>query len=338
MKINKKELLEALEIVKPALANKETDISQSTSFAFLDGHVVTYNDEISLSHPLKNAPVTGAVKAEELYQLLSKTKKDEIEVDVQEKEIQFRSGRSKAGLVLQAEVTMPLENVKERSDWVKLPENIHSDFLFAAQTCSKEMARPVLTCVHINPEGYIESSDGYSISRIERKVDIDTPVLIPASSVREAAKIKPINIALGDGWVHFQAATGTVLSCRVFEDKYPAIGHLMEVEGLELTFPKNTLEVLERAAVFAKRDHYVEESIAVKLMPKRMFIRSESDSGWFEEALNLKYDGEPREFSVTPYLLKRMVSSTQNSILADRNIKFAHDNWEYVAMLQAEEE
>ncbi len=338
MKINKKQLLEALEIVKPALANKETDISQATSFAFLDGHVVTYNDEISLSHPLSNAPVTGAVKAEELYQLLSKTKKDEIDVDVQENEIQFRSGRGKAGLTLQAEVTMPLENVKERSDWVELPENIHNDFLFATQTCSKEMSRPVLTCIHINPEGYIESSDGYSISRIKRKVNVDAPILIPASSAREAAKIKPVNIALGDGWVHFQAATGTVLSCRVFEDQFPPIDNFMKVEGMNLTLPKTTADVLDMAAVFAKRDHFLEEAVKVKLSRKRISFKSESDSGWYEEEINIKYDGGTMEFAITPYLLKRIISSTRDCVLTERNIKFAHDNWEYVAMLQAKDE
>ena len=52
MKTNKTKLQTALEIVKPGLANKEI-IEQSTSFAFLKGKVVTYNDEVSISHPLK---------------------------------------------------------------------------------------------------------------------------------------------------------------------------------------------------------------------------------------------------------------------------------------------
>ena len=48
MKINKKELQEALERVKPGLASREL-IEQSTSFAFMRDRVVTYNDEISIS-------------------------------------------------------------------------------------------------------------------------------------------------------------------------------------------------------------------------------------------------------------------------------------------------
>ena len=71
MKINKVELQEALEKVKPGLASREL-IEQSTSFAFMGDRVVTYNDEISISHPVKNLDVTGAVKAQTLYAFLNK--------------------------------------------------------------------------------------------------------------------------------------------------------------------------------------------------------------------------------------------------------------------------
>jgi hypothetical protein len=52
MKIQKTNLIQALEKVRPGLSAKEA-ILQSTSFAFLNGCVVTYNDEISLSHPVE---------------------------------------------------------------------------------------------------------------------------------------------------------------------------------------------------------------------------------------------------------------------------------------------
>ena len=76
MKIATSKIKEALAIVKPALANKEI-LEQTTSFAFLNGRVVTYNDEISISHPFES-DFEGAVKAEELYGLLSRTTKEEV--------------------------------------------------------------------------------------------------------------------------------------------------------------------------------------------------------------------------------------------------------------------
>ena len=52
MKINRKELLDTLSIVSPGVSNKEMAIEQATTFAFLKDRVVTYNDEISISHPI----------------------------------------------------------------------------------------------------------------------------------------------------------------------------------------------------------------------------------------------------------------------------------------------
>ena len=66
--IKRAELKEALETVKPGLASKEI-IEQSTSFAFMGDKVVTYNNKISMSHPVKGLDITGAVKADEMYQL-----------------------------------------------------------------------------------------------------------------------------------------------------------------------------------------------------------------------------------------------------------------------------
>ena len=48
------------------LANREL-IEQSTSFAFMKNLVVTYNDEISITHPVEGLNLTGAIKADEFY-------------------------------------------------------------------------------------------------------------------------------------------------------------------------------------------------------------------------------------------------------------------------------
>ena len=61
--MQKQELITALEKVKPGLASKDL-IEQSTSFAFINGKVITYNDEISISHPVKDLKIEGAVQAE----------------------------------------------------------------------------------------------------------------------------------------------------------------------------------------------------------------------------------------------------------------------------------
>ena len=152
--MNKTDLQNALEIVKPGLANKEM-IEQSTSFAFIDGRVVTYNDEISLSHPVEGLEIEGAIQAEQLYKLLSKIKQDEIEVTTENAEIIFQAGKMKAGLTLQQEIKLPLDEISKPGKWKTLPDDFVKYIRMAMQVCSQDMSRPVLTCVHVNEDGRI---------------------------------------------------------------------------------------------------------------------------------------------------------------------------------------
>src|SRR5690554_5571655 len=121
LQVKKAELQAALEKVKPGLADREL-IEQATSFAFMNGRVVTYNDEISISHPVQDLDVEGAIKAEALYSFLNRVKQDIITIDVDDNQVKIKAGRSKAGLVLEKEVKLPVEEVGEIGKWMPLPE------------------------------------------------------------------------------------------------------------------------------------------------------------------------------------------------------------------------
>ena len=333
MKINKIELQKALEIVKPGLANKEI-IEQSTAFAFIKGRVVTYNDEISLSHPIKGLEVEGAIQATELYQLLGKLKSEEVEIEVKGSEILLSSGRSKAGLTLQQEIKLPLKEIGEQGKWKPLPENFLKHLGFAMTSCSRDMSRPVLTCININGN-HIEASDGYRITRCE--LEEEMPVkgfLLPATSAVELHKLKPVQVAEGDGWMHFQTEVGTVMSCRIFEDEFPNINSHLEVEGVQITLPRVMNEIMDRAEVFAKRDYMLDESIEITLENKHIRITAKSDTGWFEEEMPIRYEDSPVSFSIAPYLLKGILEETLVGVLSENRLRFEGEGWIYVTVLK----
>lgn len=336
MKVNKTELQQALEIVKPGLANKEL-IEQSTSFAFTNGRVITYNDEISISHPITGMELEGAIKADKLYALLGKIKKEEIELTVEENEILITSGRSKAGLALQSEIKLPLdeEEVTQHGKWKALPVNFIKFMAFAVSSCTKSSSDPILTCVHVNKEGYIEASDSYRITRCElgEEMPIDT-FLIPATSTLDMLRLKPTKIAEGKGWVHFKTDMGTIISCRIYEDEFPDTNPILKVKGVQLILPQSITSVLDRASIFAKRDHSLDESITVSLENKRLKISAKAETEWFEEEVNVKYEGDPISFEVTPYLLKTILLETQACIYSSRKLKFEGEGWVYIAMLR----
>ena len=338
MKLNKTELQRALEIVKPGLANKEM-IEHSTSFAFINGKVITYNDEISLSHPVPGLEIEGAVQATELYQLLSKLKKDDIEITVEGGQIILKSSsRSRAGLTLQQDIKLPLEEIGDVGKWKTLPEDFSRQVDFATGSCSRDMSKPVLTCVHVNKDGRIESSDGFCISRskMEKAMPVKT-FLLPASSAVQLGRLIPTKIAEGTGWIHFKTDEGTVMSCRIFEDEFPDIDAFLVVEGITVTFPKTIVDALDKASVFSKRDHFLDEHVTVVLQDNRIQVKSKSLTGWFEEELNMKYSDAPLSFDITPYLLRGILEETLTCVVCEDRLKFEGADWEYVTTLKSNE-
>lgn len=332
--MNREDILNALEIVKPGLASKE-HIEQSTSFAFKDGKVITFNDEISVSHPVEGLEqIEGAIKADEFYQILAKLKSDVIEIEVDGPEIKLKSGRAKAGLVLQEKIRMPLEAIGEKSEWKKAPEGLMKALKFVSFACSSDMSRPIITCVNARNDGTLEASDSYRI--ITYKLGENIPVstfLLPASTIRRLNNCNPTFIAEGHGWVHFKTDAGTEYSCRTFfGDTFPDVAKFMDVEGENFELPRSVEEVLDKASIFSNTTDNNE--VIVTIRPKKMVIRGQSDVGWFEEEMNLKYKGAEKQFTIRPELLKDVSKMLNQCILGENAIKFIGDDWEYIGVLE----
>jgi hypothetical protein len=334
MIINKKQLQDALEIVKPGLANKEL-IEQSTSFAFIKGRVVTYNDEISISHPVTGLELEGAIEAENLYKFLSKIKTDELDLTINGNEVLLTSGKAKAGLILQSEIKLPLKETSDKKDWKSLPEKFVKQLNFSMIAFTRGISRGVLICAHVNKTGFIESSDGYRVIHCELGEQMPTETfLIPVSSATEMIRLNPTQVAEGKGWIHFKTEEGTVMSCRLFsEDEFPDSSTFIAIKGTRLVLPEMTSEVLERAMVFSKRDHLIEESVDITIKNNRLKIEAKSDTGWFEEEINFRSE-HTLTFSITPYLLVNILEQTRECELTEDKIKFQGEDWIYISRLR----
>ncbi len=334
MQISKSKLQSALEQVKPGLADKG-GIEQATSFCFLKDRVVTYNDSISISAPVEGLELTGAIEAEHLYKFLSKIKKDEIELEVKGNELVLTTGKAKAGLTIQAEITLPLdEELSKKGKWKDIPENFNKFLGFAMTSCSRDMTKPVLTCVHVN-KTTLEASDGYRITKTTLKDEMPLNMfLLPSTSALEVVKLQPVKISEGKGWVHFKTEEDVILSCWSVEGEFPVIDPHLVVEGVKITLPNSIEEVLDRAMIFAKRGKVLSESIDISIEKHKLKISAKSEEGWFEETLNLKYEDKAVNFQITPYLLKGILSETQECVLGSNKLKFQGEGWEYITLLR----
>lgn len=336
MKINKTELQTALELIKPGLANKEM-IEQSTSFVFTKGKIVTYNDLISISHPVKGLEnLEGAIQAEELYHLVSRMKSEEVEIIQEGSELIFSAGRVKAGISLQAEIKLPLDSLNPPNKWKDLPDEFLLLIRMAIGVCSKDMSNPSLTGIHVADTGIIESTDRYKIIRGTMKKGLGIPsFILGASSAKEVLKLKVIKIAESIGWIHFKTEENTVLSCRTINASFPDLTPFLSPNrGIKVGFPKTMVEMLDRAYVFAKRDYFLDEWVEIKIANNRVKVRANSPTGWIEEEANVKYSDSPITFLITPYLLKDILLQTQTCSISEKSVVFEGGNWKYLAILR----
>lgn len=333
MKIDKNDLKLALEIVKPGLASKEM-IEQTTSFAFMNGYVITYNDEISIRHPTPYIEFEGAIQAEELYKLISKIKSDEMEIDISDTEILIKAGRTKAGLALQQEIKLPLDEITEATEWKKLPKNFIEGLKFVSPSCSNDMSTAILTCVNITKKN-CQASDKFQIAEFEFSKPTKLECLLPASSAQVVIGLMPNMYCLSGGWVHFKTEAETILSCRVLEDKFPDVTKFFDFEGSTIEFPKTISNILDRASIFSKRQTVMDEMVTIFLNKNKIKIKAVSETGsWIEEPAKIRYKGEEMKFDVTPSLLTGILNQSNVCSKSDTFIKFENEGWRFLAILR----
>lgn len=341
MIIERAKLQEALKIVEPGLAEKEIPyLEQAKSFAFRDGRIITYNDEISVSHPVEGwKDINGVIQAKMLYDFLGKLKTKELDIFLNKKsELVIKSDKAKAGLTMQTEFKLPVGN--EVRNWKPLPENFLDAVKFAAGCASTDSTDPILICIHVNESGYVEASDSYRIVRYELSGELGVKTfLLPAKSAMDMLKIKPVEIAEGEGWVHFQTEEGTLFSCRIIDEKFPNTTPHLDVKGNKVVFPAELKEMVVRAMTFAERKNRLDEIVKVTMKDGLLKVRSEAEiAGWFEEDIPVEYKDEPIIFTATPYLLKDILEQTLSCVInKERNkLKFEGENWQYMAALRYE--
>jgi len=333
VKINRKELLAALEAVRPGLAARDL-IEQSTAFVFRDARIYTYNDVVAVSHPCP-AGLAGAVQSKELHALLTRLTDDDIEVETTADEMLVRGKRNKAGVALQAEITLPINEVGGKKTWTALPQGFAAAVKFVLFSAGADMTKPWSTAVHVAGHA-VETCDNFRLTRYLLQVKkgvvskIDADLLIPAAACTDLVKYAPTHYSADDQWIHFMNAAGTEFSCRIVADKFPDLSPFVDREWQhEVEFPVDTAEILERAQVFLVGDKNIQPVVSVKLSSGRLTVSAKGAAGWFEEVVRVVASKEAFEFLINPNALADMLPLLKDCELsADKSVlKFEGENF-----------
>jgi len=332
VKINKKDLIDALKSVKPGVSSKEI-IEHSNHFVFTGDAIRSYNDQISIYKPMKTE-INGAVKANEFYELISKLNAKEIDIDVDMGQIHIKAGKTKAKISIEEEYSTPIIDIDKIDKWIKLPEGFLDAISFCLFSAGSDMTIPALTNINIKQDRVI-SSDRFRITRYVMDKKIKKAMLLPALAASSLIPYKPTSYSVEPGWLHFTNEDDVCFSCRTTDADYPAVDNFFDIDGEEVTLPGTLKDTIDRVKILAKTDFDQDLKIKISLTKGTLTCKGEGKLGSVEESVRVKYKGNPIEVFIHPGFLQDILSKLKTVTIGEKSFLFKGDNFEHVISLVA---
>lgn len=326
-KVNRTEFLQVLSLVEPGLSTRNF-IEQSSCYVFVDGWVVTFNDEVSV-RAKTGLPeeFSGAFHAKEMKAALESMTDDEVELKLLERELRINARRKRVGIRREAEILLPIDQVPLPERWVLLPD----DFRQAVETvvpAAGTNTEEFLACVvHVTSE-YMEACDRMQAARHDCPVEIDRDFLVRATSLAPAAKMGIVKLGETDEWLHLRNKT-LIYSCRRHLMEYPdeQINTCFDSPGESCRLPQGGVEATKLGGVFA------DDKVRVRLTQGHMVVRGEGAYGWSEVDLECAYTGRELSFRINPALLTTIVSQHNECEVSPGRLRVIGEKWKYFSIL-----
>ncbi len=330
MKINRIELLEILKKIKPGLANKDI-IEQTTHFIFTGKNILTYNDQISISHPFESELICS-IPADEFYKILNEIDEEEIDLSLQENILHFQTKKINVELSINLEIDKALL-IEADENWKRLPSNFLEGISFCLFSASKDMTHPVLTAIYIN-ENKITSSDNYRISQYYTKGKIKDSFLFSASIIKELTKFPVVQYSINDSWIFFKTEDEIIFSCRQIEGEFPDTSSIFEIKGEEIILPEETKKAIDVSSILAEGEFESDKKITVNIKNGKLTCSGQRDIGKINftiKADSLK--GKEFTFGINPDFFKMILLKTNSVIIDENKLLFIAENFKHIISL-----
>jgi hypothetical protein len=323
---------ELLSAIKAVMLGVERSGTAGTDFLlFDDDWIRSYKDEISISYPLVTG-ITTAVRAEELFKILSKTYADEEVVLSLEKDgkLHVKIGKTtiKMNPLQKEQITHSLERAwgvqTDDLEWFFLPGGFQDGMELCVFSAGVTPALEVLAGVHFSGNRVI-STDNYRVSVFNMDGEIAAKFTIPTKMVEGLIKLntKFETMSISRAWVHFANREGAIFSSRIMSGEYPidrVMGIFeqmkfdMGVEPYEL--PKGLETPIERAKILAGSELDGWErltKISLSYKNKELLISAQKEAGEIIDRISweTKHMNEGIELKVQPDFFKKVIGITR---------------------------
>jgi hypothetical protein len=340
VKFSRESLLHTLESVLPGLARRGETVEQSSCLVFRGGKVHTYNDDIYCCATVEGMEddFTGAVQAKKLTDLLGKLSDDEITLTGHDAELRLKAKGKQAGIRMEAEILIPLDNIDTPVDWLPLAEDFSDAVALVRDCASNDTNKFKLTCVNIHPE-WVEACDGQQALRYRFDTGFAGSTLVKRDSIKFVVGLGMSEFCESDNWLHFRNGKGLQMSFRRYEEQdYPSEGltNVFATKGTPVTLPKGIAEAVDKAKVFSE-DNGDSDNVVVSLSGSNLVIYGQGVNGWYQEKRKVVWEGDDIEFSISPALLIEISKRYNDCEISEKTLKVDGGKWTYITSLNAVE-
>jgi hypothetical protein len=339
-KINREELLRRLQSVAPGLTRREV-YDQSSSFAFVGGKILTYNDEVACAVNSGVDPeIEGAVPAQFVLDALTHLRADEVDVYVRDNRLVLRGARQTYRAALVPEVLLPYKDaVSLPAKWRPLPPEFAQAVGVVARCTHADETKEELTCVHMHPEK-LEATDSYHAARFDLKLPLGRPSLVKGQGLKPVSGLGVSYIGETEDWLHFandKTGSDLVYSCRRYVQDYQDVSKFFDAKGTRVQLPQG-LQAAMSAAEVASKENVDDNLVKITLGGGKLKIRSEGVKGEYFEPLSLNYAGPAVEFMIPPSLLAEIVQESNEVVVQTKGevwkLSVKGEKWIYVTVLE----
>ena len=337
MKINRKELLEKLKLIKPVLSNN-SNIEDHSSFLFTGTEIITYNNDMSIGVEFES-DFKCLIKADKFFDLVSNIDDDFIMVKITKGLMSVNSKKTKAKLVLvegAEDDVISIIRPDKKIKWKKLPLDFMEGVGLCIFSAGRDMVKPINTCLYIN-KNTISSTDNLRLSQFKMKTEIEDTFLLSVFSAIELVKFKIIKYCVQEKWIFFKTDDNVIFCSRKMEGSFFKLDHVLNVEGKKFVLNKDIIKIIKVGSLFSDGAFNYDKYMDVEIKDNKIKCSSTLSSASVMGVMNIESDVSDMDikFRINPDFFKTILEKINDVIYSDggTSILFWNENFKHVIAL-----
>ncbi len=263
--------------------------------------------------------------------IVKSIKSDMITIDdnADKEEIILSALRTKVGLkkIEVPELNEIIQSIEiDSSSRKKLPD----DFILALNLCSScaSKGNSNLTNILVSKDKMV-GLDNDKMGIYDIKMSIKKSWLIENELAGKIIKLSPVDYVEEKGKIVFFRSDSIYSICILSEAEYPDLTKIMEKKTeIEVPIPSELKEGIDVSFGLFTSIREQEKLMKISLLKNRVILRTESDLGWMDKTVRIKYSGKEFSFWVNTSLFKEMMEKVSVLHLSEEGIlKFNSDNF-----------